>query len=221
MNNDPYQPQQPPYGQSPPQNDPGTYGQPPYGQPPVYGQPTSGGTGAYEQYGHYGPTTYEQPPYGGLPPMGYVPQPPPKRSLKWLWITLGIVGGLLLLGCIGCGVLGYLGFNFVKQNAGSVVVASEYYAYLQQQKYEQAYSLVDPAATVGGQQVTQSAFTTIAETADTAKGRVSSFTSTNFKESNGYATVTMRVTRNGQSYPVTLQLKQEGSSWKIVGADGI
>ncbi|GAC1470464.1 MAG: hypothetical protein PVSMB5_18130 [Ktedonobacteraceae bacterium] len=33
---------------------------------------------------------------------------PPKRNLKWLWITLGIVGGLLLLLCVVCGILAFV-----------------------------------------------------------------------------------------------------------------
>src|SRR6266516_2824315 len=84
------QPQQPStqytppgYGQGQPQQ---PYGQPPYqGQQPPYGQPP-----------------YGQEQYGGPPPN--YGQPPKKSSLKWLWITLAIVGAVLVLGCGGCAI---------------------------------------------------------------------------------------------------------------------
>ncbi|WP_240669965.1 DUF4352 domain-containing protein [Actinoplanes solisilvae] len=49
-------------------------------QPPQYGtQPTSGAS-------------------HGAPPPGYAPIPPPKKKRKWPWI----VGGIVLLGIVGC-----------------------------------------------------------------------------------------------------------------------
>jgi hypothetical protein len=83
--------QQPPSGQNWPQQ-----GQPSYG----YGQP---GT----QYPPQGP--WQQPlpqqeqwqqPYG-QPPPGWQPQRQPKKSRKGLWIALGIIGAVVVFGCVG------------------------------------------------------------------------------------------------------------------------
>ncbi len=80
--NTPYnqgQPQQPPYGQPAIPNTSPVYGQ---GQPPYQG-PTQA----------YGQPPYGQGQYGG-PPQNYT-QAPQKKSRKWLWITLSIIGGVL------------------------------------------------------------------------------------------------------------------------------
>lgn len=90
--NDPYGQNQ--YGQQP-QGGPPQYGQPP--QQPQYGQPPQ-----QPQYG--------QPPQYGMPPGGYPPVAPPRKSkvLRNILIALGV---LVLL----CGVGGYLLFNKGKQ----------------------------------------------------------------------------------------------------------
>ncbi len=55
----------------------------------------------------------QQPPYPPYPPYGYyipvpAPQPPRRPSLLWLWITLSVVGGLLVVCCILPVTLGLL-----------------------------------------------------------------------------------------------------------------
>lgn len=184
-------------------NDPNQPQQPPYGQP----QPP------------YGETQY------GVPPVpAYVPQPQPKRSLRWLWITLGIVGGLLVLVCGGCIIaVSVLGINIFNQ-AGPAITATQYYQAIQSQNYAQAYSYIDPAgASVAGQSLTQTVFMTGAQAIDTQKGKVTGSTVSSFhiNSDNISATVAMLVTRGGQSYTVNLELKKEGNDWKIVNADGI
>ncbi len=85
--------QQPPYGQPP-------YGQQPYGQSP-YGQSP------------YGQPPYGQPPYGPGGPSRYGSRRSGGSGLKTLWIVLGSIGGIVALCCIGCGVLGYFGYQTV------------------------------------------------------------------------------------------------------------
>lgn len=182
-------------------NDPSQPQQPPYGQPqPPYGQP---------QY--------------GVPPVpAYVAQPPPKKSLRWLWITLGILGGLFVLVCGGCVIISALGINLFAQAVGPAVTATQYYQAIQDQDYTQAYSYIDPAgASVAGQSLTQTVFTTGAQAIDAQKGKVISFTSSGFNVNGNTAAVTMLVTRGGQQYTVNLELKKEGNDWKIINADGI
>ena len=74
-------------------------------EPPLYESPP--------QWGQQPLPQYRQPP-DGPPQYGYrPPQPPRKRSLLWLWITLAILGGLITLCCIGV--------IFVTLSIGSVV----------------------------------------------------------------------------------------------------
>lgn len=209
-----YDPNQP-YGQGQPPN--------PYGQPPTQYNPPSG----YEQT----PPPYGQPPmYGGVPPAPmpyYGPPPQKKSSLRALWITLAIVGGLLVLLCGGCAIASVAGIGFfAKTIAGPTVAANAYYQNIKDQNYDQAYNYLDTnMTTTQGQQLTSSVFTQLAQAQDAAKGPVTAFsqTSINVDSTNGVntATVVMSVTRNGSSYDVTLQLKEESGAWKIIGFDNI
>jgi hypothetical protein len=202
MSYDPNQPQQPPYGQ-PPQ-----WGQQPYGQPP--------------------PTQYP-PQYGGVPPVpGYVqPQQQPKRSLRWLWITLGIVGGILVLGCAGCVILSVVGVNLFGQVVAPVTTSTQYYQAIKDQDYGKAYSYLDPniKLAIGSGSVpvpaTQQLYTQSAQGIDQEKGPVTSFTIKSFNVNGSDATVVVSVTRSSGTYEVTLQLKQEGSDWKITSFSNI
>ena len=191
-----YDPNQQPYGQQPP------YGQP----PPSYGQP------------EYQPTQYVGPAPGGyMPP----PQQPQKKSLRWLWITLGILGGIIVLGCVGCGITAALGVGFFAKTIGPTVVADEYYTAIKNQDYVKAYSYWDTSGvtSVQGQQVTEQTFAGLAQAVDLAKGPVTSFSAV--PNSNNPSLVTVTVTRNGTPYDVQLQFQQVNGSWKIVKANGI
>ena len=201
-------PQQPPYDQPTAQYMPPPYGQP---QPPPYGQPLP------PQYGQPQPPLYGQPPYG--PPMYAQPQQP-KRSLRWLWITLGIVGGILVLACAGCGIAGALGYNFVAKAVGPAVVASQYYVAVGDQNYAKAYSYLDTSSiSVQGRSVTEQEYARIEQVIDTTQGKVTKSSSTDFNVNNDTATFTMRVTRTSGAYDVHMQLKKIGNDWKIASID--
>lgn len=98
--------------------------QPGYQQPgyPDYQQPAQPGYPPYQPPPSPGyvpppPPAYgaAQPAYGpaaGVPPVAPAMMPPygmpaaqPKKSRRGLWITLGVIGGILLLSCIGFSVL--------------------------------------------------------------------------------------------------------------------
>jgi len=208
--NTPYnqgQPQQPPYGQPAIPNTSPVYGQ---GQPPYQG-PTQA----------YGQPPYGQGQYGG-PPQNYT-QAPQKKSRKWLWITLSIIGGVLVLGCGGCAIAGAVGFNILGNVAGPTVTANAYYQAIKNQDYNKAYSYWDTSklTAVNGQQVTEQAFAALAQLDDTRQGPVTNFSQTNISVNNDTATVTMLVTRNGPPYTVQLQMSKVGNDWKITRADNI
>jgi hypothetical protein len=201
--NQPQQPYEPPTQYTPPPE----YNQP-YAQPPAYGQP----------------------PYSGVPPVPtYVPAQ--RSSLRWLWITLAVVGGILVLGCGGCIIASIAGVGFFGQTVTTALApsatANSYYNAIKKQDYATAFTYLDTSgASVEGQQITQDAFVLLAQTVDKTKGTVSSFSQSGFNlntsTSNGTtATVTMNVTRNGSTYTVHLQLRQENNVWKITGVDNI
>jgi predicted component of type VI protein secretion system len=101
-------------------------------QPTVAAAPPSTAYGSNAQQGYQGgyqqvpPSPYEQPaqPFYGAPPPppAYAPppigqpgipahaqpmQPAPGKSRRGLWITLSVIGGVLLVMCIACSVLVY------------------------------------------------------------------------------------------------------------------
>src|SRR5438309_6178190 len=133
-----YDPDQP-FGQPPTQyTPPPGYGQQPYGQPPPgYGQ---------QPYGQPSPG-YGQEQYRGAPPMpgpGYAPQQAPRKSsLRWLWITLAIIGGIIVLGCAGCAIASAAGIGFfAKTVLGPTTTANAYYQAIKNQDYAKAYTYI-------------------------------------------------------------------------------
>ena len=222
MYNDPnQQPQQPQQPQPNPYEVPPTQyaGQSPY-EPTQYVGPQ------YNPQQQYGAPPYNQPPPYGAPPVpGYaqVPQQQPKRSKRWLWITLSIVGGVLVLSCIGCVVLGALGYNFLAPTVSASVTASSYYQAIENQDYTKAYSYLanNMQTTTSNQPLTQSLFTQGAKAKDTVAGTVTNFSQTSISTNNGTASVTISVTRSGQPYLVHLQLQQINGNWVIIQFDTI
>jgi hypothetical protein len=165
---------------------------------------------------------YGQPPYPGQPPFA---QPQKKTSLRWLWITLGVIGGILVLSCTGCAIAGALGFNFLAQAVGPQIAVQQYYQAVKQQDYATAYSFLtsDATVSVNNQSVPvsgESSFQTTASTLDTTLGTVSSYRANTQGSDTSHVTVT--VTRSqGGSYDVHLVLVKVGNNWKIQSADGI
>ena len=96
MNNDPKELQPSPDGQQQPpwsQQSATQYGQPQQFSPYDQQQP---------QWGQQLPPPYGQPPYGVSPSPDFgQSQQPKKRSRRWLWITLAVLGGIVALSCVG------------------------------------------------------------------------------------------------------------------------
>src|SRR5947209_15841669 len=213
-----YDPNQP-YGQGQPQRPDQPFGQPPtqYTPPPGYGQ-------GQQPYGQP-PPGYGQEQYRGAPPMpgpGYAPQQAPRKSsLRWLWITLAIIGGIIVLGCAGCAIASAAGIGFfAKTVLGPTTTANAYYQAIKNQDYAKDYTYIDTSKASGQlQQETGQAFSAIGQLDDKAQGPVTSFSQQGVSVNNDTATVTMSVTRNGSTYTVHLQMKQEGHDWRIVGFD--
>ena len=190
-----YDPNQPADGQPQPPS--------PYAPPPQYGQQ---------------PTSYSQAPMYGPQPQFY-PQPTPKKSRRWLWITLAIILVVLIGGATA--------IVLTVNNSPAKTVVQQYYNAVEKQDYSTAYSyLAIQTLTINGQQqnASQGLYTQVAQTIDQANGRVTAYNiigiDLNFSNSTGNtATITVNVTRGSQTREVHVQLQQEGNDWKIVGID--
>nr|BBH93659.1 hypothetical protein KTA_18580 [Thermogemmatispora argillosa] len=203
-------PPPPPGGYEPTQYaGPTQYGSP-YGTPPpppsAYGRaPAVPGPG---QYG----VSYGQP---------LQPPPSPRRSLRWLWITLAIVASVMVLACGGCALLGFVAF--LTSNPDSTV--NSYYSAIQQQDYNRAYSyLAIDTLTVQGEDMgaSESGFALVAAAVDRQAGTVTSYSITSSSTNGDEATVTVHVTRSsGIAYDVHLQLTKISDEWKITQLDNI
>ena len=221
MDHDPNQPPSSPYGQQPPplsQRPSSQYEQPQ--QPSLYEPQPQWGQQPLPQYRQ---PPDRQPQYGGSPiPTYWPPQPPKKRSSRWLWITLALVGGLIALGCVGV----FAAIFLVVYNSPAVDITNHYYTAIKNQDYATAYSFLDASRiTLNGQQLTQDAYIQAGRALDAQKGKITTYSlpSVEISDSGGVNTagIMVSVTREGVPYAVHLQLQQEDSGWKIVGIDGI
>lgn len=167
--------------------------------------------------------TQTQQPYGQPLPSTPTYTPPPKKSRRGLWITLGIILGVILIIFVG-GIVGIVAYV---NNSPAKTVTQQYYNAVKSQNYAQAYSYLDiQTLTLNGQQqqATEPLYTQVAQFVDQQNGKVTDFniTGVNLSSSTSgasIATVTVNVTRNGKTQEVHVQLKQEGNDWKIVSID--
>lgn len=95
------------------------------GLPPPGVHPGTHPTGAYYQPGY------------GVPPL-------PTKSNRRGWIIgLSIVGAVLLLGCLCCGVFGFVGYRMINDNRHDArAQVKEYYSRLKHHDYNGAYRLL-------------------------------------------------------------------------------
>ena len=156
--------------------------------------------------------TYAQPPNSSRQP---------GQSRRVLWIVLGSAIGVLLFVALVAGGVFFALHTFFQQTDQPVPVAANYGLALMRQDYASAYADLDSQATINGQRVDQQSFTTLTSTADTQYGKVSGYSIDSVSQGNDSAQLTITVHRGAHNYQVHLQLKLEGSAWKIIGADGI
>ncbi len=222
----PYEPSQPQPPAAPPYGQPQqpSYGETqPYSQPSTYPQQPSFG----EQTNPSGQPSYGQPPMGapmGQPyaPMGQpiAPPPPAKKSRRGLWMTLGIIAGVLILACALVGVL--IVKPIADKTAAVVAAATEAGSFcndLKAQNYTDAYSQLSSAyqGTIPQDQFTQGA-----KLHDQIDGQVtacgtpnsSSSTGVSINSANTQVTLTVTMTRK-QTYTGNIVLVKSGSAWKI------
>lgn len=160
------------------------------------------------------PPEYSAPP---VPDYAQVPRysQPPRKSYRWVWIVLGVLALLSILG----GALLALGVGFaVNTFGGPSIVTDQYYSAIKNQDYARAYTCLgsDLKAVLS-----QEAFAQTAQRNDVANGKVTRFAFTNIPTGDP-AAVNLTVTRtNGTSYTVHLEIRQAAGVWKIASFDRI
>ncbi len=168
---------------------------------------------------HRGPSPYPAPPF--------MPQPPVKKSYKWVWIIVSSLSAILLISCGLCGWGFYSLFSSTYQQvAGSIDVVNDFYTNLQAKNYHAAYSDLAPQGQISG--LTESQFVSLATERDNSYGPVASFVQgqpsfgTNASGPDlAHCTITVDVKRTHQSYTALLSLSKIGKNWKIVGYNQI
>jgi len=190
--------------------------------PPLQQPSQQGGT----QYPPSGLPAYP----AGMPVYGqpYKPQPPVKKSHRWLWILLSVLGVIILA---SCGLCGWGAYTFVnstyQQVSGALNVVDDFYSNLQAENYSAAYSDLAPQGQIIG--LTQSQFTAQASKLDQQYGPVASFvlgqpsfsTDASTGPNLSRFTITVDIKRTHLSYTALLTVNKIGGTWKITQYDRI
>jgi len=159
------------------------------------------------------PESSAPPAPGYAQPPGYSQQP--RKSNRWVWIVLGILALLCLLGTVllafGVGVA-------VVTVGGPTIGSDQYYTAIRNQDYARAYTYLGSSLKA---ELSQEAFTQAAQQQDAVAGRVFRYAYTNVPIGDP-ATVHLTVTRaNGTTYTVNLVMRQEAGVWKVTAFDRI
>ena len=171
----------------------------------------------------------------GMPPNYPPPFVPPyerrmpvRKSRRWLWITLSIVGVVVLLSCGLCSWAAYSFFSPVVQGvSGSLTVVDNYYNDLQSKDYTSAFSNISTQYNLSS--LTESQFVQQASDRDNQYGAILSYSpgqpayasSPNGGFDFTRFTISVDVKRPKISYTTTLYLRKIGNDWKITNFDSI
>ncbi|MHB8600393.1 MAG: hypothetical protein ACYDER_26740 [Ktedonobacteraceae bacterium] len=174
------------------------------------------------QQGFY-PPAYP-PPF--VPP--YERRPTMRKSRRWLWITLSIVGAVMLL---TCGLCSWAAYNFlapaVQGVSGSLNVVNDYYGNLQTKNYAAAFGDINTQYELSS--LTETKFAQEASARDSQYGPILSFTPGQpayaSTPNGGFDftrfTISVDVKRAKLSYTTTFYLRKIGSNWKITNFDSV
>jgi hypothetical protein len=151
---------------------------------------------------------------GGVP--AATEMPAKKRSLKWLWITLGVVAALILVG-------GGAGIYALAQFSAPAAAATQFCGDLKAQNYDSAYAVLSAKLKAS---YSSDQFRLASTTLDAAEGKVtacgaaSGANAYNYSLGSNHATVTASITRATQG-PLQggVHLVSEGGAWKVDAMD--
>lgn len=202
-------------------------------RPPINGQYPVGQQGTVPlqsfQQGRQLPPGYQ--PYPPYPPpfMPPYPQKPPvKKSRRWLWITLSIVGVILLASCGLCGWGAYNLFSPAYQGvSNSLNLVDDYYSALQAKNYAAAYDDLSTQNQLSG--LTEAKFAQEAAARDAQYGAIQTYSPGQPAYSTGsnngfnftHFTYAVSIKRPNLSYTATLTLSEIQNQWKITNFDSV
>ncbi len=165
----------------------------------------------------------QQPLYAAPPPTVRERMPlqqQSRKSRRWVWITLGVIGGLIIVGGIVLVLnIGFFTASTIKTIAGPTIVADQYYATIKNQDYTKAYTFWDANVQKA---YPRDMFTSQSQLVDKQLGTVTHNTIASQVQypENNTTIVTLTVTRSGGvSQTVQLHLQQVGSEWKITSSE--
>jgi hypothetical protein len=148
--------------------------------------------------------------------------PPVKKSRRWLWIMMTLVGVILLA---SCGLCSWSAYNFIsplyQQLSGSINVVNDYYTNLQARNYHAAYSDLAPRGRISG--LSEQQFSSEASGRDSSYGVIDSFvlgqpafrTDPDTGPDLSHFTMSVDIKRSHLSYSTVLSMAKVGNVWKI------
>lgn len=184
------------------------YAAPPPAQPSYSAPPSPPPYGGYQS----APPPYNPPPaavpplpgagYGQVP--NYAAPPQQQKSRRGLWITLGIIGGLLLLVCVACG-------GFTLYAASLVTPAKTLDTFCSNLVAGDTHTAYSHFSTSLKAQIPEAEFTRLL-----AADKISSCTHGTPDESSNSATTTLKLVHaSGTTNNDTVGLIKEDDEWKI------
>ena len=217
----PAQPPQPRYRQ--PAQSANSDTVPPQWQGYVRGQQPSQASQRPQGFNPQVPPGYPLP---SIPP--YERRPPVRKSRRGLWITLSIVGAVLL---ITCGLCSWAAYSFVAPAvqgvSGSLNTVDDFYGNLQSKDYTAAFG--DISTQYELRSLTQTQFVQQASARNSQYGAILSYAPGQpayaSNPDGGFDftrfTISVDVKRARLSYTTTLYLRKIGNNWKITNFDSI
>ncbi len=199
-----------PYGGS---NQPTVPSRPIYGAPSGPAQPPYG-QGSGQMWGAPQTTPGGAPTWPG---QAYAGGPPPTRkSRKGLWITLGVIAAVLVVGCSG------VGFAFY-QFLAPATAAGEMCGFFKTQNYTAGYTLLSANLRA---QISADQFAQTGQALDQIEGKVQSCgqatggTPYQYSLGSSTASVTVVIARaTAGNMQGVIHLKNESGGWKVDGLD--
>ncbi len=152
---------------------------------------------------------------------------PPKKSYKWVWILVSVLGVLILASCGVCAWASSSLFGSAFQQATTVVyggrdLTNNYYEAIQNKRYSQAYSYLSPQGEL--KNLTPAQYLKQAQELDEQYGPVYKYVagtpSVSYDTSGtdiNHFTISVDVTREEKSYRVLLTMYKINDQWKITG----
>ncbi len=149
----------------------------------------------------------------------------PKKSYKWVWILISVLGVLILASCGVCAWASSSLFGSAFQQTTTVVyggrdLTNNYYEAIQNKRYSQAYGYLSPQGEL--KDVTQARYLKQAQSLDEQYGPVYKYAagtpSVSYDTSGtsiDHFTIPVDVTREKKSYRVLLTMYKINDQWKI------